>query len=114
MKENFDNWESLLDVYHEAFSARCTALKKDPKVLLPREVLSAEWRLYAKSSMLLSMMLLKIKYASDAEIKKQSETLKTNPDSLPTDKLVHVEYDQALFNKRFLNIVEHLNNINAL
>lgn len=103
-----------MDVYYQAFSARAVELNQDAATLLPREVLTSDWKKYAKLSMLLSVLLLKIKYASDAEIKKESETLKTNPDSFINAGLVHVEYDHALFNKRFLNIVEHLNKIGAL
>lgn len=69
--QNLNNLECLLDVYYKSFSDTVSQFNKNPAILLPRHILSEDWKLYARSSMLLSMLLLKIKYASQEQIQKK-------------------------------------------
>lgn len=116
-KQLFDKLEDYLDIYHASFCKAAINLGCDPRKLLPRKVLSEEWKQYSKFGMLLAFLLTKIKLISKEdtiEVIEQANHVKSVEEIDDGTKFMEVKYDKELFKKRVRDIVVHMYEINAL
>ncbi|XP_015837331.2 uncharacterized protein LOC655292 [Tribolium castaneum] len=117
-KKLFDKLEDYLDIYHASFCKTAINLGCDPRKLLPRKVLSEEWRKYAKYGMILAFVLTKIKLTSKedhiAMVENADKQKSVDEDVDAGETFMQVKYDEELFKERVRDILLHMYEIDAL
>lgn len=109
------DWESLLlTSYYESFSSTVRKYGKDPETLLPKQALIDDWKKYSKLSMMLSTLLIKLKFLSVEDTVNLIESFKV-PSTDPTNVgFADINYDKILYTKKMRNIFENMYVIDGL
>ena len=115
-KKLFDKLEEYLDIYHESFSKFASEVGCDPNELLPRQMLSEDWKKYSHFGMMLSTMLTKVKLISKEDSIKMIEAADSQKegDKVNENDFDEFNFDRALFKQRVRDIVIHMHEIDAL
>ncbi|KAJ3649967.1 hypothetical protein Zmor_021680 [Zophobas morio] len=115
-KKLFDKLEEYLDIYYQSFSKFASELGCDPHKLLPREMLSQDWKKYSQFGMMLSTILTKIKLISKEDSIKIIEAADNQKegDKVNESGFEGLNFDSVLFKQRVRDIVIHMHEIDAL
>lgn len=106
-KEIYDNLDQYLHVYHNSLSKTIRDLGSDPEVLMPFDELKNQWKMYSRYGLMMASGVLKICIQERDEVMDFAEALEENNGD-PMAGFTKEGKHEALYHKRFRNLIEHM------
>ncbi|KAJ8926046.1 hypothetical protein NQ315_009901 [Exocentrus adspersus] len=104
-KEVLQDFEHYLQVYHDSLSDTLRAFGCDPDKLFPFRELKNDWKKYCKLGFMMGIMIWKIKYTKQSEVKDMSDIVE---DKEAARQAYYTGYDKKAFNEVIGDLILHL------